>query len=89
MIYSETNCTPANHGYLQDFNDGLFVSNHPLFSTDDHALKLLIYYDDMNVANPMTNKIHSLGLFYYQLVNINFVYRSKLKSIQQFLKKNT
>lgn len=84
MIYSETNCKPANHGYLQDFNDGLFVSNHPLFSTDDHALKLLIYYDDMNVANPMTNKIHSLGLFYYQLVNINFVYRSKLKSIHLF-----
>ena len=48
------------------------------------ALKLVIYYDDVNTANPMTNKVHRLGLFYYQLVNIKSVYRGKLKSIQLF-----
>lgn len=85
MVYSEGNFNPVNSSsYLQDFNDGLLVRNHALFSTDDNALKLLIYYDDVNVANPMTNKIHSLGLFYYQLANINSVYRGKLKSIHLF-----
>ena len=48
------------------------------------ALKLVIYYDDVNTANPMTNKVHQLGLFYYQLVNIKSVYRGKLNSIQLF-----
>ena len=85
MVYGQSNCKLANgSGHLQDFKDGWFVCNHPLFSTDDNALKLLIYYDDVSVANPMTNKIHSLGLFYYQLVNINPVYRAKLKSIHLF-----
>ena len=57
---------------------------HPLFSTDENALKLLIYYDDVNVANPMRNKICSLDMFYYQLVNIKPAYRGKLKSIHLF-----
>ncbi|KAK2555253.1 hypothetical protein P5673_023237, partial [Acropora cervicornis] len=69
---------------LQDFNDGIFVRYHPLFSTDENALKLLIYYDDVNVANPMRNKICSLDMFYYQLVNIKPAYRGKLKSIHLF-----
>lgn len=85
MVYSESNCHPANSSYyLHDFSDGLFVRNHTLFSTDDNALQLLIYYDDVNIANPMTNKVHPVGLFYYQLVNINSVYRGKLKSIHLF-----
>lgn len=32
----------------------------------------------------MTNKIHSLGMFYYQLANIKPAYRGKLKSIHLF-----
>ena len=62
MVFSESD-KDEDRGFLQDFNDGLFMQSHPLFSTDDCALKLLIYYDDINVANPMTNKIHQLGLF--------------------------
>ena len=84
MVFSENNGDTDVGGYMQDFTDGLFVRNHPLFSIDDNALKLLIYYDDVNVANPMTNKVHSLGLFYYQLINIKSVYRGKLKSIHLF-----
>ena len=80
MIYSgkkPINSENSNY-YLHDFNDGFFVRNHALFSTVDNALKLLIYYDDCNIANPMTNKIHPVGLFYYQLANIDPVYRGKL-----------
>ena len=83
MVFAE-NKTDTAAGYLEDFNDGIFVRYHPLFSTDENALKLLIYYDDVNVANPMTNKIHSLGMFYYQLANIKPAYRGKLKSIHLF-----
>lgn len=83
MVFTESN-SDSSGGYLHDFNDGLLVHNHPLFSTDNIALKLLIYYDDVNIANPMTNKVHHLGLFYYQLVNIKSVYHGKLKSIHLF-----
>lgn len=83
MVFSQakhiTNSELDFESYLVDFNDGLFVRSHPLFSIDDNALKLLIYYDDVNVANPLTNKVHSLGLFYYQLVNIKSIYQGKLK----------
>ena len=83
MVFSESD-KDEDRGFLQDFNDGLFVQSHLLFSTDDCALKLLIYYDDASVANPMTNKIYQLGLFYYQLASIKSVYRAKLNSIYLF-----
>ncbi|XP_068704496.1 uncharacterized protein [Montipora foliosa] len=83
MIFSNDKCHTVS-SLLQDFNDGLFVHQHPLFSTDDNSLKLLIYYDDFNVANRMTNKVHQLGLFYYQLINTKSVYRGKLNSIHLF-----
>lgn len=38
------------------------------------------YFDDVNLNNPLTKKIHKLSFFYHQLANINAKYRSKLKS---------
>ena len=60
------------------------MQSHPLFSTDDCALKLLMYYDDVNAANPMTNKIHQLGFFDYQLAKIKSVYCANFNSIHFF-----
>ncbi len=70
-----------NADVLSDFCDGTFVQNHELFSNDDTALQILLYYDDVNLCNPLTNKIHKITLFYYQLANIHVEYRSKLNSI--------
>ena len=39
MVFTESN-SDSSGGYLHDFNDGLLVHNHPLFSTDNIALKL-------------------------------------------------
>lgn len=69
---------------MEDLSDGTLVHSHPLFSTDDRSLKILLYYDDVNVVNPLTNKMHKIGFFYYQLANICNKYRSKLKSIHLF-----
>lgn len=66
---------------LRDFCDGTFWQNHALFSNDETALKILLYYDDVNLCNPLTNKVHKITLFYYQLANINIEYRSKLNAI--------
>lgn len=59
----------------------LFFKRHELFANDDTALKILLYYDDMNLCNPLANKIHKITLLYYQLANIQVEYRSKLNSI--------
>ena len=45
MVFSESD-KDEDRGFLQDLNDGLFVQSLPLFSTDDCAHKVLIYYDD-------------------------------------------
>lgn len=66
---------------MRDFDNGTFVCQHPLFSCDDHAIKILLYYDDVNIVNPLSNKPHSLGFVYYQLANLLPEYLSKIKSV--------
>ena len=65
----------------RDVCDGTFFQSHELFAYDDTALKILLYYGDVNLCNPLTNKIHKITLLYYQLANIQVEYRSKLNSI--------
>ena len=84
MVYKSSDLLPKEGHVMEDLSDGTFVQSHPLFSTDDRSLKILLYYDDVNVANPLTNKMHKIGFFYYQLANIDYKYRSKLKSIHLF-----
>lgn len=69
---------------LEDFCDGSFFQNHELFANDERALILLLYYDDVNLCNPLTNRNHKLSLFYYQIANLHREYRSKLKSMHAF-----
>ena len=70
-----------NANALSDFCDGTFFQSHELFANDDTALRILLYYDDVNLCNPFTNKLHKITLLYYQLANIQVEYRSKLNSI--------
>lgn len=47
---------------MEDFSDGTFILIHPLFAIDDRSLKILLY-NDANVANPLTNKMHKIVFF--------------------------
>ena len=53
----------ADPSILEDFCDGAFFQDNELFSNDDSALLLLLYYDDANFINPLTNKNHKLPFF--------------------------
>lgn len=66
---------------LCDFNNGSIVHNHELFSVDHKSLKILLYYDDLEITNKQTKRKHKLAMFYFQLSNLYSEYRSKLKSI--------
>lgn len=50
--------------YLYDFRDGTIYKNHPLFSIDNTALQIILYYDDVEPANPLGSYrgCHKLGI---------------------------
>ena len=52
---------------ISDFCDGEAFQSHPLFSTDPHALQILLFYDDLEVTNPLGShtKVHKLGIQYF------------------------
>jgi len=48
---------------LRDFCDGSFVRQNKIFQAHKDALQLILYYDDIEVANPLGSKAgtHKLG----------------------------
>ena len=56
---------PVNHSpYLYDFCDGQVYKEHPLFATDKSAYQLIIYFDEVEVVNPLGSYRghHKLGV---------------------------
>ena len=53
----------SSDGTIQDFCDGSFVKNRVMFQTHHQALQIIIYYDDIEVGNPLGSKsgIQKLG----------------------------
>ena len=56
----------STDGVLRDFCDANFVKTHPVFKTHPDALQFILFYDDIEVANPLGAKagIHKLGTSY-------------------------
>ncbi len=52
-------------GKLGDYCDGEQFRSHPLFQKDACALQVTLYYDDVEVCNPLGSKakIHKLGMY--------------------------
>lgn len=50
---------------MSDYCDGTFFQTHPLFSAQEYAVQLMIYYDELEVCNPLGSKTktHKIGLF--------------------------
>ena len=50
-------------GLLGDYCDGTAVQRHELFSQDGKGLQILLYYDEVEVCNPLGSKVklHKLG----------------------------
>ncbi len=45
---------PANLSpYLYDYCDGQMYKDHSIFATDRSALQLIIYFDEVEVVNPL------------------------------------
>ena len=52
-----------NNDTLADYCKGSMYKSHPLFCEDPHALQLFLYYDDVEICNPLGSraKFHKLG----------------------------
>lgn len=55
--------SPSSTGYMYDLCDGKFFRDHPVFNADRHALQIVIYYDEVETANPLGSYrgVHKLG----------------------------
>ena len=49
---------------MKDFCDGDFFKDHPVFTSNPLAIQVILYYDDIEVANPLGSKAgnHKLGI---------------------------
>lgn len=67
-----------------DVSDGSIFRDHALFSVNPNAFQILLYFDDIEICNPLGKKVgvHKLGVFYYSLLNLPLEYRSKTPSIR-------
>lgn len=53
-----------NDDLLGDLCDGSYFKEHPLFSKHKNSLQILLYYDEVEVCNPLGSKVkvHKLGM---------------------------
>lgn len=74
---------PSPDGILSSFVDGQYCKNHAFFSRFPRALKLGLYYDELEIVNPLGSKttIHKLGCFYYKILNLPSHMQSELSAI--------
>ena len=49
---------------MEDFCDGSLYKAHPLFSHEPASLQIMLYYDDVELCNPLGSraKVHKLGM---------------------------
>lgn len=57
------NVHKSTDGYIRDFCDGQLYKCHPLFSRNPQAIQIILYYDELEIANPLGSKAgkHKLG----------------------------
>lgn len=73
----------SNDGYMRDFCDGKKFRSHPLFSLDKTAIQINLFFDELEVVNPLGSKagVHKLGAFYFVLKNLEPKFNSSLENI--------
>ena len=69
-------------GLLGDYCDGCDFSHHPLYSVDPTSLQILLYYDDVEVCNPLGTKVklHKLGISVRVFLILLYQFRTILLS---------
>ena len=53
----------SHDGFMRDYCDGVAYNSHPLFSMRRDCLELILYYDDVEICNPLGSRRckHKIG----------------------------
>ena len=73
----------SNDGIMRDLCDSSIFKRHPCFSTDNRAIQIIAYFDEVELCNPLgsNTKIHKFGCIFFSIGNIRPQFRSILKNI--------
>ncbi|XP_066581711.1 uncharacterized protein [Prorops nasuta] len=77
----------SSDNMLGSFRDGQHFKNHSFFQKHKDAIRLRLYYDELEIVNPLGSKtgVHKIGSFYYQIANLPAHVNSELSSIHVLL----
>lgn len=80
LYFSEA---PSSDGFIRSDRDSNFIKLHPLFSNFPNAIRIQLYYDDVETVNALGSKTkkHELGMFLFRILNLPNVENSKLANI--------
>lgn len=73
----------SDDGFIRTFKDGVRYKHSEYFTQYPNSLRIIFYYDDIEVVNPLGAKtgIHKVGAFYFTLENFPKEINSKLSNI--------
>jgi len=73
---------PRNDGnVMKSVLNGQYYKSHEIFSKTPNSLAIILYYDELEVANPLGSRTHKIGMFYWSLANIYPEWRSSFRAI--------
>ncbi len=83
-IYKQMSKPSGSTTVCNDFCDGSYFKNHPLFSKQQNALQIQLFNDDFESANPLGSKqgIHKSGAIYFILRNFPPKINSSLMKVK-------
>ncbi|XP_039248923.2 uncharacterized protein LOC120326666 [Styela clava] len=70
-------------GILTDFKTAIVCRRHKTFSADVGAIQVLLYFDDVELCNPLGSKVrkHKISFFYVSFANLHPELRSRFSGI--------
>ena len=70
----------STDGFMRGHRDSDHFRNHPLFSDDNFALRIQLFFDDVGTGNPLGSKAgqHTMGMFNFMIVNLSPKHNSQL-----------
>ncbi|CAF1152703.1 unnamed protein product [Rotaria sordida] len=67
-VYESLDCRSRSK-IMTDLSTGSFCEQHNLFKIPD-SLKIILFYDDLGINNPLGSRAKSVGMFYWTLANL-------------------
>lgn len=73
----------SDDGILRCYKDGKQFQNHKFFQKYPNALRITIYYDEVEITNALGTKyrIYELGSFYFTVQNVPSNFNSNTNNI--------